>query len=76
MQWRDYRAAITPWAVYCGFLGKKAPDLEYWTVGDIFKRGRKALAKKGNRKALQNELLGKAMAAFGTVSMINTKRSE
>lgn len=76
VEWEDYRAAITPWVLGCRYIGKKAPDLEGWTVGKLFEEGRKELAKKTNPVKKQADLFGKAMAAFGTVSMINTKRGK
>ena len=77
VRWRDYRAAVGPWIQCQTVLGKKAPTLEYFTVGDIFKRGRKAIAaRNAPPEDKQADLFAKASAAFGMIGAINRKRGE
>lgn len=42
----------------------------------MYKRGAKAAKLAADPKAKQDNLLNKAMAAFGAIGVINAKRSE
>lgn len=76
IRWSDYRAAITPWIVSCAVAGKKAPDLDEFTVSKMFRRGAEAAKLKNDPEKRQKNLFQKAMAAFGAVGAINAKRGE